>query len=175
LYHKLINEKMKRTGIFYGSSTGNTEVVAEKIKILLGKDAETINIDTASKEDIENFDYLIFGTSTWGIGDMQDDWEDFVDVLKEVDFGKTKVALFGLGDQVNYAESFVDGMGAIYDAIYDRVTIVGEWPRDGYIFKESAAVKNGKFVGLALDKENQQELSDERIKEWVGILKKEFV
>ena len=166
---------MKSIGIFYGSSTGNTEVAAEKIKALLGKEAETNNIDTAEKEEIEKFDYLIFGTSTWGIGDMQDDWEDFLDVLEEVDFGKKKVALFGMGDQVNFTESFVDGMGTIYDTIYDRVTIVGAWPLDGYTFKESAAVKNGKFVGLALDKENQQDLTDERLKKWVEILKKDFV
>jgi flavodoxin I len=166
---------MARIGIFYGSSTGNTEVVAEKVSALLGPDAEATNIDAASKEDIEQYDYLIFGTSTWGIGDMQDDWEDFIEVLEEVDFGKKKVAFFGLGDQVNYTESFVDGMGAIHDAIYDRVNIVGAWPKEGYTFDESAAVKNGKFIGLALDKENQQDLTDDRLKKWVEMLKKEFV
>jgi len=102
-------------------------------------------------------------------------WEDFIEVLEEVDFGKKKIAFFGLGDQVNYADSFVDGMGAIYDAIYDRVDIVGAWPLEGYTFNESAAVKNGKFIGLALDKETQQHLTDDRLKKWVAILKKEFV
>ena len=72
---------MAKIGIFYGSSTGNTEVIAEKIKALLGKDAVLNSIEDASKADIEKYDYLIFGTSTWGIGDMQDDWEDFIDVL----------------------------------------------------------------------------------------------
>ena len=165
---------MKKIGIFYGSSTGNTEVVAEKIKALFGKDADTHNIDSASKEDMEKYETLILGTSTWGIGDMQDDWEDFVDILEEINLNKKKVALFGLGDQVNYADSFVDGMGAIHDAIYDRVDIIGAWPLDGYAFNESAAVKNGKFIGLALDKENQQGLTDERLKKWVASLKKEF-
>ena len=166
---------MTRIGIFYGSSTGNTEGIAEKLKALFGKDVEATNIDIASKEDIEQYNYLIFGTSTWGIGDMQDDWEDFMDVLEEVDFGKKKVAIFGLGDQVNYADSFVDGMGAIHDAIYDRVNIVGAWPIEGYTFNESAAVKNGKFIGLALDKENQHDLTHDRMKKWVAILKKEFI
>jgi len=165
---------MAKIGIFYGSSTGNTEVVAEKLRALLGKDAETNNIDITGKEDIEKYDYLIFGTSTWGIGDMQDDWEDFVDVLEEVDFGKKKVALFGLGDQVNYPDSYVDGMGAIYDSIYARVNIIGAWPLDGYTFNESASVKNGNFVGLAIDKENQADMTDGRLKEWAEMLKKEF-
>lgn len=165
---------MAKIGIFYGSSTGNTEVVAEKIKLLFDKDAELHSIEDASKADIEKYKYLIFGTSTWGIGDMQDDWEDFIEVLEEVIFNGKKLALFGLGDQLNYPDSFVDGMGAIHDAIYDRVDIVGAWPTDGYTFKESAAVKNGEFVGLALDKENQQSLTDKRLKEWVAVLKKEF-
>ncbi len=165
---------MKKIGIFYGSSTGNTEIVADKIKALFGKDAETINIDSASKEDFEKYDFLVLGTSTWGIGDMQDDWEDFIEILEEVNLDKKKIALFGLGDQVNYADSFVDGMGAIHDAIYERVDIVGAWPLDGYTFNESAAQKNGKFIGLAIDKENQQDLTDDRLKEWVSILKKEF-
>ena len=165
---------MAKIGIFYGSSTGNTEVVAEKLKHLFGDEAELNSIDTAEKEDIEKYDFLIFGTSTWGIGDMQDDWEDFADILEEADLSKKKVALFGMGDQVNYAESFVDGMGAIYDLIYDRVEIVGAWPTDNYTFNESAAVKNGKFVGLALDRENQHELTDPRLEEWVAKLRKDF-
>lgn len=166
---------MAKIGIFYGSSTGNTEIVAEKLRALFGDEAEINNIDSAGKEDIERYDYLIFGTSSWGVGDMQDDWEDFIDVLEEINFGKKKVAFFGLGDQVNYSDSFVDGMGAIYDVIYDRVDIIGTWPLDGYSFNESAAVKNGKFVGLPLDKENQQNLTDDRLKKWVSILKKEFI
>jgi flavodoxin I len=166
---------MAKIGIFYGSSTGNTEVVAEKLKALFGNDADSMNIDSASKDDIEKYKYLIFGTSTWGIGDMQDDWEDFIDILEELDFNKKKVALFGLGDQTNYAESFVDGMGTIYDIIYERADIVGEWPSEEYSFNESAALKNGKFVGLAIDKENQSSLTDQRLKDWVEILKKEFV
>jgi flavodoxin I len=165
---------MKKIGIFYGSSTGNTEVIAEKLKELFGEAAEAGNIDSASKEDLEKYDYLIFGTSTWGIGDMQDDWEDFIDVLEDVDLSKKKVALFGLGDQINYPESFVDGMGSLYDTIYDRVDIVGAWPLDSYTFKESAAVKNDKFVGLAIDKENQGELTDDRLKKWVEMLRKAF-
>lgn len=165
---------MAKIGIFYGSSTGNTEVLAEKLQTFFNGDAELNNIDVVEKEDIEKYDYLIFGVSTWGVGDMQDDWDYFLDMLEEVDMSKKKVALFGLGDQVNYPESFVDGMGVIYDAIYDRTEIVGAWPLQGYTFKESAAVKNGKFVGLALDKENQHNLTEGRLEEWVGILKKEF-
>lgn len=166
---------MAKIGIFYGSSTGNTELVAGKLRELFAGDAEMVNIDAAGKEDIEKFDYLIFGSSTWGIGDAQDDWDDFLIVLSDISFTNKKVALFGLGDQLNYPDAFVDGMGVICDAIYDKADIVGAWPVEGYTFNESAAVKQGKFVGLAIDKENQQHLTDERLQKWVEILKKEFV
>ena len=165
---------MGKIGVFYGSSTGNTEVIAEKIKALFGDDADTCNIDAAAIEDFERYENLIFGTSSWGIGDAQDDWDDFMDILIEVNFNKKKLALFGLGDQLNYPDSFVDGMGIIYDAIYDRIDVVGAWPLDGYTFNESAAVKNGMFVGLAIDKENQADLTDSRLQEWVNMLRKEF-
>ncbi len=168
---------MVKIGIFYGSSTGNTELIAEKIKALFGDDADAdaFNIDAVSTEDIEKYEFLIFGTSSWGIGDAQDDWDDFMDILLGMNFNKKKLALFGLGDQLNYPDSFVDGMGILYDAIYDRVDIVGAWPLDGYTFNESAAVKNSMFVGLAIDKENQADLTESRLKKWVAILKREFV
>ena len=53
-------------------------------------------------------------------------------------------------------------------------TTVGYWSRDGYDFTESKAVRDGKFVGLALDEDNQLNLTGERIKAWVEQLKKEF-
>ncbi|MFN9675593.1 MAG: flavodoxin FldA, partial [Microcystis sp.] len=51
---------------------------------------------------------------------------------------------------------------------------VGYWPTDGYDFNESKALKNGKFVGLALDEDNQSDLTEQRIKTWVAGLKGEF-
>jgi flavodoxin I len=167
---------MAKIGIFYGSSTGNTEFVAEKIHKSLGaEDVVVLNVDIAEKEDVEKCDYLILGTSTWGIGDMQDDWEDFIDVLLSIDLSKKKVAFFGLGDQEVYAESFVDGMGHLYEKLKNKTTMVGEWPAKDYRFDDSIAVKNDNFVGLALDLDNESELTDGRIEKWIQGIKKEFV
>lgn len=167
---------MAKVGIFYGSSTGNTEFIAEKINHYLQmEDVELFNVDIAEKEDVEKCDYLILGTSTWGIGDMQDDWDEFIDTMNQCDISKKKVALFGLGDQEVYAESFLDGMGHIYNQIKNKTTVVGFWPAKNYRFQVSAAVKGGKFVGLAIDQDNESKLSDERISKWVSELKKEFV
>ena len=166
---------MKKIGIFYGSSTGNTEVIADKIQQRFGEEnAEVFNIDAIDKKDIEQFPYLVLGTSTWGIGDMQDDWEEFMDDLLSIDLTNKKIALFGLGDQEVYADTFVNGMGELFKQISKKTTIVGSWPTQNYDFAESSAVKKGKFVGLAIDFDNHQKQADEQIEKWVRELKKEY-
>jgi flavodoxin I len=167
---------MKKIGIFYGSSTGSTELVADKIQALFGEDvADVHNIDSVDVKDIESYKYLIFGTSTWGMGDLQDDWELFLSSLKKIKFKDKKLALFGLGDQEVYADSFVDGLGKLYKHLPKDTNIVGKWPTEAYRFHESEAIQDGLLVGLALDYDNEPKLTDELIKYWVDKLKKEFV
>lgn len=166
----------KKIGIFYGSSTGQTEFVAEKLQKLLGEEnADLINVDGASGGDLEKYPYLIFGTPTWGVGEMQDDWEDFSEIVEKADLKAKKIALFGLGDQDTYPDSFADGVGMLYDKIKDKTKIVGTWNRNGYHFNESEAFRDNTFVGLILDQENQAGKTAERLEKWVEILKKEFV
>lgn len=166
---------MKSIGIFYGSSTGQTEMVAEKLQSLLGEtQADIFNVDSATKKDLENYPYLILGTPTWGVGEMQDDWEDFSEVLDKANLKGKKIALFGLGDQDTYPDSFADGVGVLYEKLKDKATIVGNWPKAGYVFHESEAFRNNAFVGLILDQENQADKTIERLTKWVEILKKEF-
>jgi flavodoxin I len=166
----------KKIGIFYGSSTGQTEMVAEKLQQLLGtKNADLINVDTATEKDLKKYPYLIFGTPTWGIGEMQDDWEDYAEIVGKTDLKGKKVALFGLGDQDTYPDCFADGVGMLYDKIKDKAKIVGKWPKSGYVFHESEALRDGSFVGMVIDQENQAAKTNERLEKWVEILKKEFV
>ena len=70
---------MGKTAIFYGSTEGNTEGVAYKLKDLLG-DVDLFNVDSASSDDLDNYDSIIFGASTWEIGELQEDWETFIDM-----------------------------------------------------------------------------------------------
>ncbi|NOX84571.1 MAG: flavodoxin [Chlorobi bacterium] len=167
---------MEPIGIFYGSTYGMTAKAAEKIKKAFRQaKVDVYDLKTVSTEDMKKYKNLIFGTSAWGIGEMQDDWENFIDNLNDLDFSNRKVALFGLGDQKEYPESFVDGLGTLYCRLPDKSCVVGETPTDGYDFYFSLAVKNDKFVGLVLDEHNQKSLTGERISKWVAKLKKEFV
>ena len=106
---------------------------------------------------------------------MQDEWEMTIDRLSTLDFNEKKVALFGLGDQKEYPESFVDGLGTLYCRLPEKSCVVGFWPVEGYDFYFSLADRDGQFVGLALDDHNQEDLSDERISKWVEQLKTEFI
>lgn len=167
---------MKKIGIFFGSSTGNAELIADRIQLQFGEDnADVHNIDAAEKSEIEQYDYLIFGTSTWGLGELQDDWEDFADELLETDLSLKKVALFGLGDQEVYADSFVDAMGHLYKMIAKSTTVVGAWSTSGYRHTDSRAIDKGKFVGLAIDYDNDKSKAEKQIQDWVKELKKDFI
>ena len=167
---------MAKVGLFYGGSAkGSTHKVATLINSALGKSNVDIhNIADVKPKDIEKYQHLILGTSAWGIGDMHRDWEMFIDDLADINFEGKKVALFGLGDQKLYPESFADGMGTIYCRLPDKSVVVGFWPLDGYEFYFSSAEKDGKFVGLAIDDDSQPELTEDRVKKWANMLKKEF-
>ena len=163
---------MSKIGLFYASSTGNTEDVARTIKEQMsGFDIDLKNISDCVDDAMKNYDLLIFGVSTWGDGDLQDDWEEYLANLNEENLMSKTVAIFGLGDQEEYCDNFLDAMGTIYDKVVQSgATVVGAWPTDGYDFEESTAVRDGEFVGLGLDEENQDELHDERITKWIELI-----
>lgn len=167
---------MAKIGLFYGTQTGNTESAAELIRQEFGSDLvdlhDVANVDV---DDFENYDWMIIGCPTWNIGELQADWEGFYEELDSVSFSGKKVAYFGPGDQIGYADNFQDAMGILEEKITELGgTTVGYWSVDGYDFNESKAVRNGKFVGLALDEDNQADLTEDRIKRWVAQLKREF-
>ncbi|MBW4674092.1 MAG: flavodoxin FldA [Desmonostoc geniculatum HA4340-LM1] len=166
----------KKIGLFYGTQTGNTESVAEQIRDEFGGDVVTLHpIYEADTSTFDEYELLIIGSPTWDIGQLQSDWESFFPDLDEINFSGKRVAYFGDGDQFGYADNFQDAIGILEEKISQRGgKTVGYWSTDGYDFNESRAVRNGKFVGLALDTGSQSDLTDERIKTWVAQLKTEF-
>jgi flavodoxin I len=168
---------MANIGLFYGTQTGNTQTAAEYIQKEFGGDSvvDLYDISSADTSDFEKYECIIIGCPTWNIGELQSDWEGFYDELDAIAFSGKKVAYFGAGDQVGYADNFQDAMGILEEKISSLGgTTVGYWPTDGYEHTESKAERNGKFVGLAIDEDNQSDLTDTRIKTWVAQLKQEF-
>ena len=152
---------------------GNTEEAAKFIGENLGLENEVLNVCDADADKISGFDKLILGTSTWGSGDLQDDWDAF-DFSKLSLSGKT-VAFFGMGDSQSYSDEYCNGMAKLYDAIVARgAKAVGAVDTQGYSFDGSDAVRDGKFVGLALDADNESDKTESRILAWIEQIKPQF-
>ena len=157
-------------GIFYGSTTGNTEHAAQRIRAHFGDlVSHMANITDVTPEDLLKYDVLVIGTPTWNIGELQYDWEDFLPQLKGMDLTGKKIALFGLGDSHGYSENFLDALGLLWNELKDlgAPELVGVWPTASYVFDESRGLYDDKrFLGLGLDEENESDLHEERIKAW---------
>ena len=159
---------MSKTVVIYGSSTGTCEGIAEKIGAKIG--AKVINVQDLN-EDVFAADNILLGTSTWGAGELQDDWYDGLDIIKGSDLSGKTVAIFGCGDSASYSDTFCGAMKELYDAAKAAgANVIGEVSTDGYTFDDSDALVDGKFVGLALDDINEDDKTDDRIDTWVAQL-----
>ena len=164
---------MKATVVEYGSSTGTCESIAQTIAEKLG--VEAIDAANLSADTIKTHDNLLLGTSTWGAGELQDDWYDALKTIKAEGLEGKTVAVFGCGDCESYGDTFCGGMDEIYSALQDKgVKFVGQVSTDDYTFDDSAAVVDGKFVGLALDDINEDDKTPGRIDAWLDDIKGEL-
>jgi len=166
---------MATIGIFFGSTEGNTERVVNQIQQLLGDEAELNNVNSTTADDVQPYPYVIYACPTWEIGQLQEDWDSFIDEVEKVDYAGKKVTYVGVGDADGYPDTFLDAIGIIHDRIKDKgATFVGAWSTDGYNFSASKGVVNGKFLGLGIDEENQKNLIVDRVAKWVEQIKSEF-
>ncbi|WP_005037321.1 flavodoxin [Holophaga foetida] len=154
--------------ILFGSTLGDTERIAGRLAKLLPGETRLASVATFRMASLMDFDRILLGTSTWGAGDLQDDWESAVGQLRGLDLTGKTVALFGLGDASGYPDTFVDGLGILHEAVSKAGAVrVGYWPTDGYAFDASRAVVEGRFAGLVLDEASQSHLTEERLGRWV--------
>ena len=134
--------------VIFGSTTGMTEAVAGKIAKALGCEAINVNAADAAAFDA---DLLVLGSSTWGVGDLQDDWMAKLDAVKGYFAGK-KVAVFGLGDSIGFADSFCVAAETLATTAKDAgATLVGDV--------------------LKLDDTNEADQTDGKIAAWVETIK----
>ena len=169
---------MKKCGLIYGSCTGNTEIVAERIVEVLKPDLELSLVEIGSVEarDLARWDFLICGVPTWDIGELEYGWQDIYDNLDGVELEGLTVAMFGLGDQEGYPETYQDAMGILYKKLVERGAKggIGFTSTEGHDFQESQGLIEGRFCGLALDEDCQDDLTEERIQQWATQLKSEW-
>ncbi len=165
---------MSKKGLFYGSSSGNTQGAAETIAQGLGiSKSDMFDVAKAKPEQLLGYDVLILGSSTWGLGDLQDDWEGFG--LEKLDLSGKKVAVFGTGDSSSYCDTFCDAVGILAEAAEKAgATLIGTGvDTSDYSFDISRADSGNGFCGLPLDEDNESDKTQERINKWVEQLKAE--
>lgn len=169
-------------GIFFGTSTGSTETVANLIYQAFGEDVASEPIDIDSLEDVATafaeHDALVVGTPTWNTGADTErsgtGWDEIyytkLPELRQVLTGK-KCAVFGLGDQVSYAENYADAAGELFDVFSDLgCQMMGFTSQEGYEHEDSKSIRGDKFCGLLCDMVNQEELTEGRVEAWVAQL-----
>ena len=167
---------MKKIGVYYGSTTGTTNDVAHRIGKKLGVDSADIkDISDFSSEEFKQYDVLVLGTSTWGDGDLQDDWYDALSDIKKMNLLGKQVALVGCGDSDSYDVTFCNGVGILHEELAaTKCEFIGAISPDGYHFSDSCALLDGNLVGLLIDEDNESDQTSSRIDRWVDKLKSEL-
>lgn len=166
---------MKKIGIFYGTTSGITAGIVDEIEFYLrGEEYEVFDVANGIDE-MENLENLILVSPTYGVGELQKDWENVYDKLKSLDFTNKIVGIVGVGNQFAFGESYAGAMRKLYDAIIDKgAKVVGFTSTEGYSYEETESVIDNKFVGLALDESNQDNETPDRIKAWIEEIKPLF-
>ena len=168
-----------KIGLFFGSNTGNTEINAGLMKKEFDKVdpnlVEIHNIGLVDVKKMEEYDAMIVGCPTWNVGELQDDWALKFDSLNDLNLKGKKIAMFGVGDQFGYGDNFCDAIGILGYRFEARgAELVGFTDGRDYQYTNSAGVEQSIFLGLALDDDNRNELTEERIDYWVDALLYEF-
>jgi flavodoxin I len=170
---------MKPVGVFYGSSTGNTEEfakdIANQLRERTGAQVNLINVSGIKPEQLAEYDNLIVGCPTWDVGELQSDWDRLHRKLGSLRLDGKKIAQFGCGDPVSYPDTFQDALGILGKDFRERgATLVGLWSTEGYDFEASLGVEDDQFLGLALDYDNDFKAIKAQITQWVEQISNEF-
>ena len=172
---------MNKTAIFFGPLNGSVHRVAEKVRDEIGADkVEMVPVKDASAADLEKYDKIIFGISTvgsetWHSTYSNADWGKFLPEVDKVRYEGKTLAIFGLGDHITYARTFVDHIGLLANALKKNgAELIGKVPADEYEFEDSKAIEDGKFMGLPVDEDFEPELTDERVKKWIKQIRPAF-
>ena len=167
-------------GIYFATTTGKTEDIAERIAGLLGG-VETPK-DMSDVDDLSELcahDAIICGIPTWNTGADSERsgtaWDTILDEIGGLNLSGKKVAIFGLGDSSTYTENYCDAMEELHRYFKKAgATMVGYVSSGDYTFDESKSVIGESFCGLPLDEDSESDMTDDRISQWANQLKSEI-
>ena len=167
---------MSKKSIIYNYHNKKSKKVSEKIIDAFGKSKiESVNAEEIDGDVLKKYDNFVLSAPTWFDGELPNYWDEFVPELEDMNLKGKTFAVFGLGDQKGYPENFCDAIGILVNILEDcGAKVVGHFPVEGYSFESSKAQRGDEFVGLPIDQENQARKTNQRVKDWVNQLKKEF-
>jgi len=166
---------MSKIALVYSSHSNNTAKIGDYIVKKLGKEAVKLNVEEITEEEFLKYDSYILGSATWFEGELPNHWDEFLPAIEEEDLSGKKFAFFGLGDQKKYPDFFGDAIGKLSDFVNERGgKSVGAYPIKDYFYEKSGAERDSILVGVLIDLENQQDMMESRIDEWLNLVKKEF-
>lgn len=170
----------RQVGIFYAPSGGSVQKVARQIKQKLAEvqpDMQVIS-DIVPLQLLDYHNLILvcstLGRNTWEM-EQKDPWSSFLPKMLRIRLDGRKVALVGLGDHVSYPNNFVDGMGILGQTVEEiGGKLIGATPTRDYIFNDSRALRDGKFIGLPLDEDYEAEKTEERLNGWISNILQEI-
>lgn len=163
-------------GLFYATQTGNTETAAGIIAEKAG--VEATDVGEIGVEDLAGYDGLIVGCPTWNTDADEyrsgTAWDDLLDEIKGADLAGKPVAVFGCGDSQGYGDNFCDGIEELHETFAAAgAKLVGYVDAGGYQHQASKSVRGDKFLGLPLDEDNENDMTEDRVTSWVAQIKGE--
>lgn len=166
---------MKKIGLIYSFNTNKTSHAAKKIGEQLDNAVVHVNVENITEKEFLSYDKMILGVATWFDGELPNYWDEFVPALEDMKLKGKTVAIFGNGNQKDYPENFVDGIGILGKLLESRgARLIGFTSAKEYTFESSQALRGDEFCGLALDFENEASKVNGKIKKWAEQVKKEF-
>ncbi|MCD5407441.1 MAG: flavodoxin [Desulfotomaculum sp.] len=100
---------MGKAILIYGSTTGNTEQVADVVSKGLSSaswDVTVKNVAEVDMGEIADYELVVLGCPTWGDGELEESFIEFHANMDEATFKDKKVAVFGPGDSELYPDTF---------------------------------------------------------------------
>lgn len=94
---------MAKAIVVYGSTSGNTEKLSEAVAAGLKTEALEVvrmNVADSTSEVLKDYEVIVLGCSTWGDGELQDDFIRFEADMKKLNLVGKKGAVFGPGDSM---------------------------------------------------------------------------
>ena len=154
----------------FGATEYVAQLVADALSELSGRPVKALDLGYLDVATLAGYDLVVVGACTWNVGQLPPDLESNLDALAALDLSGKHIALFGTGDQIGYPDTFVDAIGVMAETMGDTgAKLVGRWPAGEYDFVASRGLVGGEeLLGLALDEDNEPDLTTARVKAWAS-------